>query len=84
MFDLGNAKRVVKRLTRSTSLRTTSRRSPKRDIGRVEIEDAKELEEREIRLLEELRTARGSYQYLNDEYKCLHEGYTRLYAESQE
>ena len=61
---MGNAKRVMKRFTRSTSPRTTSRRSPKRDIERVEIEDAKELEEREVRLLEELRSARVSYQYL--------------------
>ena len=43
----GNAKRVMKRFTRPTSPRTTSRRSPKRDIERVEIEDAKDFEERE-------------------------------------
>ena len=81
---MGNAKRVMKRFTRSTSPRTTSRRSPKGDIERVETEDAKELEEREVRLMEELRSARVSYQYLNDEYSCLREGHTRLYAESQE
>ena len=44
---MGNAKRVMKRFTRPTSPRTTSRRSPKRDIERVEIEDAKDFEERE-------------------------------------
>ena len=81
---MGNAKRIVKRFTRSTSPRTTSRRSPKRDIEKAKIEDAKEYEEREIRLIEELRSARVSYQYLNDEYSCLHDGYTKLYAESRE
>ena len=73
---MGNAKRVMKRFSRSTSPRTTTRKSPKRDIERVEIED--------VRLMEELRSARVSYQYLNDEYSCLRDGYTRLYAESQE
>ena len=81
---MGNAKRVMKRFSRSTSPRTTTRRSPKRDIERVEIEDSKDFEEREMQLMEELRSARVSYQYLNDEYSCLHDGYTRLYAESQE
>ena len=73
---MGNAIRVMKRFSRSTSPRTTTRRSPKRDIETVETEDAKDSEE--------LRSARVSYQYLNDEYSCLHDGYTRLYAESQE
>ena len=34
--------------------------------------------------MEELRSARVSYQHLNDEYTCLHDGYKRLYAESTE
>ena len=37
-----------------------------------------------MRLVEELRSARISYQYLSDEHSCLHAGYTRLYSESQE
>ena len=81
---MGNAKRIAKRFTGSTSPRTTSRRSPKRDIEKAEFEVAKEHEEREVRLIEELRSARVSYQYLNDEYSCLHDGYTKLYAESRE
>ena len=81
---MGNAKRIVKRFTRSTSPRTTSRRSPKRDIEKVEIEDAKEYEEREVGLTEELRSTRVSYQHLSDEYSCLHDGHTTLYAESRQ
>ena len=81
---MGNAKRIMKRFARSTSPRTITRRSPKRDIEKVEIEDAKEYEEIEIKLLEELRSARVSYQHLNDKYSYLHDGYTRLYAESGE
>ena len=73
----------MKRFTRTTSPRTTTRRSPKRDMERVEIEDAKDVEEREMRLMEELRSARVSYQYLNDEYKCLHDGYAGRYNELQ-
>ena len=38
----GNMKRVLKIFERSTSPRTTTRRSPKRDIERVEIEDPTE------------------------------------------
>ena len=76
---MGNAKRIVKRLTRSTSPRTTLRRPPNRDIKRVEIEDATEM-----RLIEELPSARVPYQHLSDEYSCLHDGYTKLYAESEE
>ena len=59
-------------------------RSPKRSIERVEIEDAKGIEEREIQLVEELRSARVSYQYLNDKYSCLHAGYARLFSGPQE
>ena len=81
---MGNARRAMKRFTRSTSPRTASRRSPKRDIEKTEIEDAKDYEEKEVRLLEELRSARVSYQHLNDEYTCLHDGHKRLYAESRE
>ena len=53
---MGNTKRVMKRFARSTSPRTT-RRSPKRDVERV---DAKDFEEREMRVVEELRSARVS------------------------
>ena len=80
---MDNAKRVMKRFSRSTSPRTTTRRSPKRDIEGVEIEDAKDPEEREMQLLEQLRSTRLSFQYLN-EYSCLRNGYARLYTESQE
>ena len=34
--------------------------------------------------MEELRSARVSYQYLNDEYRCLHDGYAGRCGESQE
>ena len=57
-----NAKKAMKRFTRSTWPRTNIARSPKRSIERVEIEDAKGMEEREIQLIEELRSAKISYQ----------------------
>ena len=83
---MGNARTVLRKFSRSTSPRTTTRRSPKRDVdSRVEIEDdAQDIEERDMQLMEELRSAGVSYQYLNDEYSCLREGYARLYVESQE
>ena len=75
----GNAKRVLKRFTRSTSPRMSMDRSPKRSIERVEIEDAKDVEMREMQLIEELRSARVSYQYLHDEYSyCIYMLDTRI------
>ena len=67
----GGAKRTLKRFTRSTSPRTNIDRSPKRSIERVEIEDARGFEEREMQLIEELGSARVSYKYLPDEHSCL-------------
>ena len=55
-----------------------------RDIEKTEIEDAKDYGEKEVRLIEELRSPRVSYQHLNDEYSCLHDGYNKLFAESRE
>ena len=79
-----NAKRALRRFTRSTSPRTNTAKSPKRSIERVEIEDAKGIDEREILFNEELLSARVSYQYLHDEYSCLHAGYTSIYSETRE
>ena len=54
----GNMKGVLKRFERSTSPRTSTRRSAKRDIERVEVEDAKDSEkerERERERCDSLR-----------------------------
>ena len=37
-----------------------------------------------IQLLEELHSARVAYQFLHDEYNCLHAGYSQLYLRSEE
>ena len=83
---MGNERRAMKRFTRSTSPRMHREDHPResRDIEKTEIEDAKDYGEKEVRLIEELRSPRVSYQHLNDEYSCLHDGYNKLFAESRE
>ena len=54
---MGNAKRTLRRFTRSTSPRTSIAKSPKRNIEKVELDEVRDVREKEIQLMDHGGTA---------------------------